>query len=175
VCGVAGFFAGPATVPAADEVVRRMADRLRHRGPDDGGAWTDPATGIALAHRRLSVIDLSPAGHQPMLSASGRYVMVFNGEIYNHEDLRAELEKCSVAPPWRGHSDTESLLAGVEQWGLEGTLTRSVGMFAIAIFDRATARERPARREAALLRVGGAQLPLCVRAQGVRGFSGLPA
>jgi asparagine synthase (glutamine-hydrolysing) len=115
-----------------------MAARLHHRGPDDAGAWTDPATGVALAHRRLSVIDLSPAGHQPMLSASGRYVMVFNGEIYNHEDLRMELEKSAGALAWRGHSDTESLLAGVEQWGLEGTLTRSVGMFAIAIFDRAT-------------------------------------
>ena len=89
-----------------------MAAAMAYRGPDDSGAWVDPAVGLALAHRRLSILDLSPVGHQPMLSASGRYVIVFNGEIYNHLALRQELPG-----PWRGHSDTETLLAAIEAWG----------------------------------------------------------
>ncbi|MEQ1777322.1 MAG: asparagine synthase (glutamine-hydrolyzing), partial [Nitrosomonas sp.] len=124
-------------------VVSRMSMRIQHRGPDDGGVWVDEAVGIALGHCRLSILDLSPAGHQPMTSASGRYMIVFNGEVYNHLDLRSELEKILPCPPlsrgnivWRGHSDTETLLAGFETWGVEATLKKTVGMFAIALWDR---------------------------------------
>ncbi len=117
-------------------VVARMALRIERRGPDDAGAWADSGQGIALGHRRLSVVDLSPAGHQPMHSASGRFVIAFNGEIYNHLELRAALEDAKGAPAWRGHSDTETLLAACEHWGFEATLARTVGMFAIALWDR---------------------------------------
>lgn len=115
-----------------------MAEAIAHRGPDDAGCWSDESTGIALGHKRLSIIDLSAAGHQPMPSSSGRYVIVFNGEIYNHEALRIELQQTGAAPAWRGNSDTETLLAGLESWGIESTLQRCVGMFAIAVWDRAT-------------------------------------
>ena len=114
----------------------RMTDAIAHRGPDDDGHWTDAQAGIALGHRRLAIVDLSPAGHQPMSSASGRWVIAFNGEIYNHLDLRGELEAAGSAPPWRGHSDTETLLAAVEAWGVQRTLERSSGMFAFALWDR---------------------------------------
>ncbi len=130
-CGIAGLWSTP------DQPVdaKPMADALLHRGPDDGGAWSDEASGIALAHRRLAIIDLSPAGAQPMASPDGRYMTVYNGEIYNHLDLRAELETTgSIA--WRGHSDTETLVHGIARWGLEETLKRTVGMFAIAVWDR---------------------------------------
>jgi asparagine synthase (glutamine-hydrolysing) len=113
-----------------------MADRIAHRGPDDEGEWTDAAAGIAFAHRRLSILDLSSAGHQPMASASGRWVIVYNGEIYNHLDLRGRLAAEGCAPAWRGHSDTETLLAGIEAWGVQATLQRIVGMFAFALWDR---------------------------------------
>lgn len=109
-----------------------MVAIIQHRGPDGDGVWTDGEAGVALGHRRLAIIDLSPAGHQPMISPSGRYVLVFNGEIYNHLALRQALPGVS----WCGHSDTETLLAGFEQWGVEATLQRSVGMFAIALWDR---------------------------------------
>ena len=108
-----------------------MARALRHRGPDAEGVWIDGA-GLALAHRRLSILDLSPAGDQPMTSKSGRYVLVFNGEIYNHLDLRKELQ----GEVWRGHSDTETLLTACEAWGIEITLKRAVGMFALALWDK---------------------------------------
>ncbi len=120
-----------------------MTAALWHRGPDDEGIWTDEAAGIALGHRRLAILDLSPAGHQPMASASGRYLIIFNGEIYNHLELRQRLPGQS----WQGHSDTETLLACIEAWGLEVTLQRSVGMFALAVWDQearqlALARDR---------------------------------
>lgn len=113
-----------------------MADTLYHRGPDDRGMWADESAGIAFGHRRLSVLDLSPAGHQPMLSAGERYVIAFNGEIYNHTELRAQLQAAAIAPVWRGHSDTETVLACLQAWGIEKTLTSAVGMFAIALWDR---------------------------------------
>ncbi|MDP1927117.1 MAG: asparagine synthase (glutamine-hydrolyzing) [Thiobacillus sp.] len=133
-CGFAGYLCFGTTVCDFKGIARCMADTLLHRGPDDSGVWVDEAAGVALAHRRLSILDLSPAGHQPMQSASGRYVIAFNGEIYNHLELREEL----VGGTWRGHSDTETLLAGFERWGVEGTLKKSVGMFAIALWDRET-------------------------------------
>jgi asparagine synthase (glutamine-hydrolysing) len=112
-----------------------MATALKHRGPDDGGTWGDPSVGIALSHRRLAIIDLSPAGAQPMASPDGRYMIAFNGEIYNHLDLRRELE-ATGAIAWHGHSDTETLVHGIARWGLDATLERTVGMFAIALWDR---------------------------------------
>lgn len=117
-----------------------MADRLAHRGPDDSGVWGDAGTGLALAHRRLAILDVSPSGHQPMHSLSGRFVITYNGEIYNHLELRAELQASGVRIAWRGHSDTETLLAAIETWGLEETLRRAVGMFAFGLWDRADRR-----------------------------------
>jgi len=138
-CGLAGFLAyGIRRVPSDPTATAvAMADRIRYRGPDDSGAWHDPDAGYAVAHRRLSILDLSAAGHQPMHSASERWVLAYNGEIYNHLDLRQRLEVARSAPAWRSHSDTETLLAAVEAWGVEVTLTRSVGMFAFALWDRA--------------------------------------
>jgi asparagine synthase (glutamine-hydrolysing) len=115
-----------------------MADAIRHRGPDAGGEWVDDQIGIALAHRRLSILDLSPAGAQPMEDSSGRFVIVFNGEIYNHLDLRRRLDDESAVPAWRGHSDTETLLAAVVAWGVQPTLDQACGMFAFALWDRST-------------------------------------
>ncbi len=141
-CGLTGFWdPNGCQHEEATATVRRMADTLVHRGPDDAGVWVDDAACLALGHRRLAILDLTPAGHQPMVSASGRFVIAFNGEIYNHLELRGELEKASaagIAPSWRGHSDTETLLAGFEAWGIEGTLQRGVGMFALALWDRQT-------------------------------------
>lgn len=128
-CGIAGLLAEG----GCDQgVLLGMADAVAHRGPDDAGVSSDREAGIGLAHRRLAILDLSPAGHQPMASASGRYMLAFNGEIYNHLDLRARLPDQA----WRGHSDTETLLAAFEVWGFEATLRQTVGMFAIALWDR---------------------------------------
>lgn len=136
-CGLTGFWIpGGFSDEAARAQVIRMAEQMHHRGPDDGGAWLDAEAGIALGHRRLAVVDLSAAGHQPMLSASGRWVLAYNGEVYNHLELRGQLEAAGAAPAWRGHSDTETLLACIETWGLERTLQASVGMFAISLWDR---------------------------------------
>jgi asparagine synthase (glutamine-hydrolysing) len=132
-CGVAGVL-GVGHV--ADEQLRAMAHAMCHRGPDDEGIWNDADAGVGFAHARLSIIDLSPAGHQPMRSAAERYVFAFNGEIYNHLDLRAELQRAGHAPAWRGHSDSETLLAGFEAWGIAPTIRKAVGMFAIAVWDR---------------------------------------
>lgn len=115
-----------------------MSAALSHRGPDDAGTWSDPDSGVTFGHRRLSIIDVSSAGHQPMLSPDGRFAITYNGEIYNHQELRRELAACGRAPQWRGHSDTETLLAAVTAWGVRETLERLVGMFALAIWDRST-------------------------------------
>ncbi|KPK26443.1 MAG: asparagine synthase [Desulfobacterales bacterium SG8_35_2] len=113
-----------------------MADALKHRGPDDSGVWVDESVGVGLGHRRLSILDLSAAGHQPMFSANGRYVIVYNGEIYNFAAIKKELEDCGYSKPWRGHSDTEVLLAAIEKWGVEEVLIKIIGMFAFALWDR---------------------------------------
>jgi len=133
-CGFVGFLtAGPfACDEAAPALLARMANTIVHRGPDSAGYWHDATSGIALGHRRLAIVDLSPAGAQPMQSACGRYVLAFNGEIYNHFDMRKALGDL----PWRGHSDTEALLAGFSKWGVSVTLERCVGMFAIAVWDK---------------------------------------
>ncbi|MDD2767544.1 MAG: asparagine synthase (glutamine-hydrolyzing) [Methylococcus sp.] len=135
-CGFTGFI--DRSLPASDrlaETVRRMTGTLRHRGPDDEGLWADPEHGIALGHRRLAIVDLSAAGHQPMLSADGRYVIAFNGEIYNFRELRQRLE-AEGATEWLGHSDTEVALAAVHRWGVGKALAAFVGMFALALWDR---------------------------------------
>lgn len=134
-CGIAAYLGAPGgDVEELIGSVGRMTQALRHRGPDDAGLWADPAAGVALGHRRLAILDLSPAGHQPMTSGSGRYVLAFNGEVYNHEDLRRRLG--SEAPNWRGHSDTETLLAAIDVWGLRQALSVSIGMFALVLWDR---------------------------------------
>lgn len=132
-CGITGFYSlADFRAESATLHVCAMSDALAHRGPDDSGQWIDAAAGIALGHRRLSIVDLSAAGHQPMFSASGRYVIVLNGEVYNHVELRAELGDIQ----WRGHSDIETLLAALERWGLCRTIEKAVGMFAFALWDR---------------------------------------
>ena len=140
-CGFTGFLTTDIACSSAflEATVTAMALAIRYRGPDDAGSWVDKDAGIALGHRRLSIIDISPAGHQPMLSPCGRFVLAFNGEIYNHLAIRAELQQLRLAPEWRGHSDTETLLAGFAAWGVEATLKRSVGMFAIALWDKVNA------------------------------------
>ncbi|MCI5138192.1 MAG: asparagine synthase (glutamine-hydrolyzing), partial [Candidatus Electrothrix sp. AR1] len=134
-CGIVGFISPQGfNEEEAGEIVCRMRDRLIHRGPDEAGSWLDAKASIALAHRRLSILDLTAAGSQPMVSAGGRYVIAFNGEI-NHLDIRREVEKNGFRE-WRGHSDTEILLAAIEIWGVEKALQKSVGMFALALWDR---------------------------------------
>src|SRR5262249_41244298 len=131
-CGIAGFWLTKRGPAPPTETLRQMGAALAHRGPDDSGIFHDSATGIGLAFRRLSILDLSPEGHQPMSSASSRYVIVFNGEVYNFGEIREELGN----PTWRGHSDTEVMLEAFERWGLESALKRFVGMFAFALWDR---------------------------------------
>lgn len=137
-CGFAGFLGGIGGAGSDEAILRGMTDSIRHRGPDSDGYWVDRDSGVGLGHRRLAILDLSPAGHQPMASTSGRYVIAFNGEIYNHQVLRSALERAGVVGSWRGHSDTETMLAGFEAWGIEATVKRAVGMFAIAVWDRKT-------------------------------------
>lgn len=135
-CGFVGWLGGDLAAQRGQQVLRSMADRIAERGPDGAGYWFDAGHQVALGHRRLAVVDLSAAGQQPMHGAAERFVIAFNGEIYNHLALRAELDGVGAAPPWRGHSDTETLLAGFEAWGIEATLQRCVGMFAFAAWDR---------------------------------------
>lgn len=136
-CGIAGiWWPERQRQDAAEATAAAMTARLHHRGPDACGIWADGGAGIALGHARLSILDLSPAGAQPMISSSGRYVIVFNGEIYNHLELRRELEDQDAAPSWRGHSDTETLLALIDSNGIEQAVQRANGMFAFALWDR---------------------------------------
>ena len=140
-CGFAGFLNlnGSLNADTARSVASAMGAALSHRGPDGEGVWEDAAHGIALAHRRLAILDLSPEGSQPMASACGRYVIAFNGEIYNHAEIRHELERTPNGEGvinWRGHSDTEVMLAAIAHWGVETALTHFVGMFAFALWDR---------------------------------------
>lgn len=133
-CGIAGSLdlRAETSEESLHETARQMADTLLHRGPDDGGTWADAAAGLGLGFRRLAILDLSQAGHQPMISASGRYVLVFNGEIYNHHQLRATLSDS----PYRGHADTEVMLAAFTRWGVPEATRRFNGMFAFAVWDR---------------------------------------
>ncbi len=134
-CGIAGVWSKR---PPVQSMLEKMAATLRHRGPDDAGVWIDAECGIGFAHRRLAIVDLSPYGHQPMHSADGHLVLIYNGEIYNHLDLRAALEADGRGPAggWRGHSDTETLIEAIAAWGLDEALDRSVGMFAFALWNR---------------------------------------
>src|SRR5437016_651458 len=135
-CGIAGIFLSPNSPDRnALLAITEMTGVLRHRGPDGCGLWTDEDAGIAFGHRRLAIVDLSPAGHQPMCSASGRFVITFNGEVYNFRDLRLELE--SMGCSFRGGSDTEVMLAAIETWGIEAALGRCAGMFALGLWDKA--------------------------------------
>jgi asparagine synthase (glutamine-hydrolysing) len=160
-CGIVGLLelqgTGRADSLSAD--VDRMAHRLSHRGPDDHGVWCDQPHGIALGHRRLSIVDLSAAGHQPMFSADDRYAIVYNGEIYNYQELRAELERAERIE-WKGHSDTEILLAAISRWGVTTTLERATGMFVIALWDKHTntltlARDRLGEKPLYYGQIGG--------------------
>lgn len=136
-CGFAGIFRyRNLSSSQIAEIAVNMGDAIRHRGPDDFGTWSDDEAQITLVHRRLSIVDLSAAGHQPMVSASSRYVIAFNGEIYNHLKVRKELEAAGFHVTWKGHSDTETLLASIEAWGLHESLVKASGMFAFALWDR---------------------------------------
>ena len=138
-CGIAGLI-GPA---ASDRsAVATMTRTLDHRGPDGDGIWNDPEAGIAFGHRRLAVVDLSAAGSEPMISASGRLVVTYNGEIYNHAEIRARLDDEGRTPEngWRGHSDIETFLEAIDHWGLEAALEAAAGMFAFALWDRSSRR-----------------------------------
>lgn len=134
-CGIAGILTtGPQALRNLPGTVDAMIRPIEHRGPDDRGTWIDEDAGVGLGFRRLAILDLSPAGHQPMLSPGERWVCIFNGEVYNHEEMRQELRQAGVS--FRGHSDTEVIVAAVEHWGVEASVRRFVGMFAIALWDR---------------------------------------
>ncbi len=137
-CGLSGIWMPePTSKEFLETSSRAMANAIEHRGPDNEGVWSDPSMGVSLAHRRLSILDLSSSGHQPMASASGHYLIAFNGEVYNHLVIRRELEKNNLLKrPWYGRSDTETLLTAIDAWGLEPALNRCVGMFAFALWNR---------------------------------------
>ena len=135
-CGFAGLLANNSKIADLEQIAKQMAAAIAHRGPDDSGVWSHEELGFAVAHQRLAILDLSPAGHQPMVSSSGRYVIAFNGEIYNHLDLRTQLNHSDKPHIWKGNSDTETLLYAIETWGLQSALEKSVGMFALAVLVR---------------------------------------
>ena len=161
-CGIAGLLSKR---QSSDELtigggLRAMAGAIAHRGPDAEGFWIDPQASVGLAHRRLSILDLSLAGAQPMVSASGRFVILFNGEIYNHVSLREELQHGNDTAAWHGHSDTETLLLAIERWGLKKALERAFGMFALAVWDKeeqrlSLARDRTGEKPLYLAEVNG--------------------
>ncbi|WP_010097486.1 asparagine synthase (glutamine-hydrolyzing) [Burkholderia ubonensis] len=176
-CGIDGFLNSAAfDEETARATLARMTASLAHRGPDAQGTWLDAQAGIALGHRRLAIVDLSVHGRQPMASACGRFVLVFNGEIYNHRALRAELERTGRAPAWRGHSDTEVLLAAIAAWGFEAALRRATGMFAIALWNRESrvltlARDRIGEKPLYYGRIGDA-LVFASELKALRSFPG---
>ncbi|AOJ78515.1 asparagine synthase (glutamine-hydrolyzing) [Burkholderia ubonensis] len=176
-CGIDGFLNSAAfDEETARATLARMTASLAHRGPDAQGTWLDAQAGIALGHRRLAIVDLSVHGRQPMASACGRFVLVFNGEIYNHRALRAELERTGRAPAWRGHSDTEVLLAAIAAWGVEAALRRATGMFAIALWNRESrvltlARDRIGEKPLYYGRIGDA-LVFASELKALRSFPG---
>jgi asparagine synthase (glutamine-hydrolysing) len=133
-CGIAGIFGTPLR-GSLSGIVTAMSDKLIHRGPDSSGVWSDDAVGVAFAHRRLAILDLSSNGHQPMRSYSGRFVITYNGEIYNHFELRRRIENEGGEYAWRGTSDTETLLAAFEHWGVDRALCLLNGMFALGVWD----------------------------------------
>jgi len=136
-CGIAGIWqAQNSSSDKLQSVVRSMTDAIRHRGPDASGQWIDEKNGLGLGHRRLSIIDLSPNGAQPAISDCERYILIFNGEIYNHQDIRRQLEAEGNVIQWKGHSDTQTLINAIAIWGLAATLEKSYGMFTIALWDR---------------------------------------
>jgi len=182
-CGIAGILDANGRTAPDDlaEAAVRMADALAHRGPDGSGVWADPDGLMALGHRRLAVLDLSPAGDQPMLSHCGRFALCFNGEIYNHAELRAQIEAARAysgrpAIAWRGHSDTEILLEACVLWGALGAVERAAGMFALALWDRqektlSLARDRLGEKPLYYAAAGGrltfaSELPGLMRAPG---------
>src|ERR1700677_2239365 len=134
-CGIAGYIdtEAPTSAESLRAIAVSMADALAHRGPDHAGVWADARAGVALAHRRLSILDLSPLGEQPMRSHCGRYVLVFNGEIYNFKALRTELQ--GLGARFAGTSDTEIMLEAISRWGIERAVVRFNGMFALALWD----------------------------------------
>src|SRR5882672_9842091 len=135
-CGIVGFWdpRGSVGTEALADLARAMAEAIAHRGPDGDGVWVDPAAGIALGHRRLAIIDLSDAASQPMASGNGRWLATYNGEIYNHADVRRELE--AEGRRFHTQSDTEVMLGAIDAWGVERALGRFIGMFAMALWDR---------------------------------------
>ncbi|MDX8520168.1 asparagine synthase (glutamine-hydrolyzing) [Mesorhizobium dulcispinae] len=174
-CGIVGIVGGAAATGSGAFTVRRMADMIRHRGPDGDGVWTDAEAGVALSQRRLAIIDLSSAGAQPMISHGGRYVIIFNGEIYNHTEMRTLLDRKHGLHAWRGHSDTEVFLAAIEELGLKKALELAVGMFAFGLWDRlertlVLARDRLGEKPLYYGRVGKA----FAFASEVKAFNALP-
>jgi len=133
-CGFSGFLNFNPNLGNPLTLLQKMGSQLNHRGPDDSGVWFDDDSGVGFSHQRLAIIDLSLQGHQPMFSASGRFSIAYNGEIYNHQELKKELLQAKVA--FRGGSDTEVLLAAIEAWGIKKTLQRCVGMFAFSLWDK---------------------------------------
>jgi len=134
-CGIVGYISSSVLTERAAVILNKMASSIEHRGPDSAGIWHNDEIGIGLGHRRLSIIDLSDAGHQPMHSDNSRYIIVFNGEIYNHLNLRDKLSKEGNGQRWKGHSDTETILACIQAWGIKETLIAVTGMFALGIWD----------------------------------------
>ena len=137
-CAIGGFFNSSSnySTEKMDGIISNMMHSMHHRGPDDQGSWVDARVGVALGHKRLSIMDRSVEGHQPMASECGHYILTFNGEIYNYQQLRDELDKDNANVSWRGHSDTEVLLASIVHWGLEDSIKRCIGMFAFALWDK---------------------------------------
>ena len=137
-CGITGFldYAAALEVASAEYLLETMGNAIQSRGPDSAGFWFDKSVGVGLSHRRLAILDLSPMGNQPMQSACGRFVLIFNGEIYNHQHLRNRLYESGHTFSWRGNSDTETLLECLCEWGIDKTLKSIVGMFAFAVWDR---------------------------------------